>query len=116
MPRLRSDKPVAMSGEIPAELLDVGSVAWESLDACLDWLDLHGLEPAQVARLSWGPLNRHRACVEAWSLVSGWSKPWCAANPRLVPDWARLRGAGVPTHGGALVVERFVAAGITFGG
>ncbi len=113
MPRLREPERQAV-GEIPAELLDAGLVAWSSVDASLDWLDLHGLEVAQSERLSWGALNRHRTCVEAWSMASGWCKPWCAANPRLVPDWARLREAGIPSHGGALVVGRLLAAGVRF--
>lgn len=96
---------------LPAEFLDPESKVWASVSASSKWLDRHGLD-VDLEVLKRGPASRHRAAVEAWALANDWSKEWCSANSRLVPDGARLREAGVRLNASATLVERLQAAGV----
>ena len=125
VPRLRQPVREVAAGEVPVELLRLDAPAWWSRESALDWIDTEGISTevldsqsaASAERMEWGPLNRHRFCAEVWSLSKGWSKPWCAANPRLVPDVVRLRDAGVPLSvPGGYLRERFTHAGVRFEG
>ena len=101
-----------VSGEgLPVELLSAEGDAWVSVESSLDWFELHGLD-YDLAVLERGPASRHRVAVEAWALANDWSKPWCSANERLVPDGLRLREAGVRLNASAALVERLHAAGV----
>ncbi len=101
-----------VSGEgLPVELLSAGGDAWVSVESSLEWFELHGLD-YDLAVLERGPASRHRVAVEAWALANDWSKPWCSANERLVPDGLRLREAGVTLSPGRALMERLEAAGV----
>ncbi len=111
MAKRRKAAPVVSDEGLPVELLSAEGDAWLSVDSSLEWFELQGLD-FDLAVLERGPASRHRAGVEAWALANGWSKPWCSANPRLVPDGARLREAGVRLNASAALVERLHAAGV----
>lgn len=90
MPRRRNARPVAES-DLPAELLDVDDPVWRSPRSAAAWLRSHGLELGKHPAW-WGAPSLHHRAVVVWAVANGYGmERW----PKL-PDWRRLREAGMP--------------------
>lgn len=50
-----------------------------------------------------GPLNRHERASIAWAMNEEWTRT--LANDHEMPDWKRLRDAGIPGWGGGEFAE-----------
>lgn len=90
VPRRRAAK-VQGSGVLPVELLDDDDPAWESAESAAVWFLAQGLELKPHPEW-WGPVMFHDAAVRAWAVANGFVHEMF---PK-VPDWGRLREAGVP--------------------
>lgn len=121
VPRLREPVRPPSAESVPVELLDPEDPAWVSPESAFEWIADAGVSDevlvaasaTELRRLEWGPKSRHSVCAGLWALSYGWSKPWCAVNPRLVPDLPRLRDAGVPLAGfHGYLREQFDSAGV----
>jgi|GEM_PF-4002493 len=99
---------VRPSGSVPAELLDPDASVWRSDRAAADWLEGHGL--AWVDRMSAGPLNRRKWAAIGWARANGWTRT--LANGCVLPDWRRMREAGICRADGASMVERLRHGGV----
>lgn len=101
-------KPAEQSDEVPAEPLAKAHPTWQTVKATRDWLHRHGLE--LVGRMQAGPLNRHEHAAFGWARANSWTRD--LPGGYAMPEWLRLREAGVPPWGGAEAREwyRFVLA------
>ena len=60
-----------------------------------------------------GPLNRHERAAIAWAMSEGWTRK--LPSDFEMPDWLRLREAGVPGWGGSELEELLRHEGISNG-
>ena len=108
--RRRADSQTILEGDTPAELKDLHHIVWDRPASAADWMRANGLESstAEMSALD-GPLSRHYAASAAWARQQGMVRE--SANGLSILDYALMRGAGIPPHGGARMQERMTAAG-----
>lgn len=109
--RRRSDSRSLFDGQAPPELLDMHHSVWSKPVTAAAWMAAQQLDSsvAEMKALS-GPLSRHHKASEAWAIREGMVS--VSENGYSRVDQVQQRAAGIPTHGGARILEQLKAAGV----